>query len=707
MNPDRLYRNALDLHREGRLTEAEARYREVLVAQPQHAETLHYLGVLCHQTRRHDEAAKLIAAAVELAPRNSDYLNNYGLALRAAGRPDEAVAAYRAAIALSPGDMDLHNNLGNAYQELGHFEEAAGCYRRVLHAVGRDAEVLAALCHALLSLGNRCQQAGRYQQAETCYREALQYRGNDAALHFNLGNALRELGKAAEAAASYRKALQLAPDDADAHNNLGNVLRELGQLDEAIACYEQALHCNPKLYHARVHLAHQKQHICDWRTLAEDARQIRDWVATVPQAQVSPFAFLALPGTTAAEQRQCATHWNDNRFNSLAERAHAQPYAHRRHDGGKLRLGYLSGDFRLHPLAFLVSELIELHDRSRFEVYAYSYAADDKSAQRQRLQRGFDRFIDISSMPLADAAEQMHADGIDLLIDLTGHTQASRSGIAALRSAPVLVNWLGFPGTMGELQGRPLFDYLLSDARITPLTEAAHYAEQLVLLPETYQPNDRGRPVADAPTRAACNLPEQAFVFCCFNQSFKITPQLFDIWMRLLAAVPNSVLWLLENNRWARANLCREAESRGIAAERLIFAPRLPIAQHLARHALADLFLDTLPYNAHTTTSDALWMGLPVLTCTGDTFAGRVAASLLHAAQLPELVTDSLGAYEACALRLARQPDELAAVREKLVRSRDGLALFDTPRFTADLEQAYLQMWQAYLDKTAHIRPAS
>lgn len=706
MTPDRLYHDALDLHRNGRLADAEARYRQLLAVQPRHAQALHYLGVLCHQTRRHDEAVKLIAAALELAPRDADYLNNYGLALRAAGRLDEAAAAYRAAIAQSPMDMDLHNNLGNACQELGRFEEAAGCYRRVLHAVGRDADVLAALCHALMSLGNACQQAGRYQQAEACYREALQYRGNDSALHFNLGNALRELGKPAEAAASYGKALQLAPDDADAHNNLGNVLRELGRLDEAIACYARALQCDPALYHARVHLAHQKQHICDWSTLAEDTRQIRDWVSHVPQAQVSPFAFLSLPDTTAAEQRRCATQWNANRFLALSERARAQPYRHRRHDGGKLRLGYLSGDFRLHPLAFLVSELIELHDRNRFEVHGYSYGADDKSAQRKRLQQAFDGFVDISALPLAEAADSIHADGIDILIDLTGHTQASRTGIAALRPAPILVNWLGFPGTMGELQGRSLFDYLLSDAHITPVAEAAHYAEQLVLLPDCYQPNDRSRPIADAPTRADCGLPEQAFVFCCFNQSFKITPPLFETWMRLLAAVPDSVLWLLESNRWARDNLCREAECRGIAADRLIFAPRLPIDRHLARHALADLFLDTLPYNAHTTTSDALWMGLPVLTCSGDTFAGRVAGSLLRAAQLSELVTDTLPAYEACALRLARNPAELAALRQKLVHNRERLALFDTPRFTAGLERAYQQMWQTHLDQTANAAAA-
>lgn len=696
MNTSRLYQAALDLHRNGELQKAEAQYRQLIAAQPHHAEALHYLGVLCHQTKRHTEAVDLIAAAVRLNPRNSDFINNYGLALRAASRLDEAVAAYRAAIALAPMDMDLHNNLGNACQELGRFEEAAGCYRRVLHAYGRDADVMAALCHALLSLGNQYQEAGRHVQAEACYREALQYRNSDVALHYNLGNALREQGKPADAANCYRRALQLAPDDADAHNNLGNVLRELGQLDEAITCYERALQHNPKLYHAQVHLTHQKQHICEWATLEQDAKTIRNWVMHAPKAQVSPFAFLALPGTTATEQRICATNWNQNRFQRLAEHAEAQPFKHHRASSSKLRIGYLSSDFRLHPLAFLVTELIELHDRNRFEIYAYSYGTHDNTPQRKRLEQAFDHFTDITPLSLPEAASRINNDGIDILVDLTGHTQSSRSGIAALRPAPILVNWLGFPGSMGELQGRALFDYLLSDRLITPPQDASHYAEKLALLPDCYQPNDRNRPMAAVPARRQCGLPEQGFVFCCFNQSFKITPTLFSIWMRLLHAIPDSVLWLLESNRWAKENLRREAEQHGIAANRLIFAPRVAIDQHLARHAMANLFLDTLPYNAHTTTSDALWMSLPVLTCVGDTFAGRVAASLLTAAQVPELITNTLEDYEARALQLARNPDELLALRQKLEINRDRVPLFDTPRFVASLEAAYMQMQETY-----------
>jgi protein O-GlcNAc transferase len=697
MNSGQLYQTALDLHRNGRFVEAEAQYRKLLASQPKHADALHYLGVLCHQTGRHAEAAELIGIAVKLSPRNSDMLNNYGLALRAAGQLQEAVAAYRAAIALSPMDMDLHNNLGNACLDLGLYEEAAGCYRRVLHAYPKDADVLGTLCHALQALGNQSHEAGRYLQAEACYRELLQYRGNDAALHYNLGNALRELGRPLEAVACYEKALRLQPDDADIHNNLGNVLRELGRLDEAIACYEQALQLNPGLHHARAHLAHQKQHVCDWKTLLEDARELRNWVASEQQAQISPFAFLSLPGTTPAEQLQCASNWNANRYLSLSAHAIAQPFAHVHTSDEKLRIGYLSSDFRLHPLAFLVTELIELHDRSGFEIYAYSCAADDKTPERKRLEHAFDCFVDIRAMSVLDAAKKINDDHIDILVDLTGHTQSSRTAVAALRPAPLQVNWLGFPGTMGELDGKPLFDYLLSDAFITPLAQADHYAEKLMLLPGCYQPNNASRPVADVVlTRTQCGLPEQAFVFCCFNQTFKITPEVFAVWMRLLQAVPDSVLWLLESNHWACDNLRCEAELASIAPERLIFASRLPIDQHLARHALADLFLDTVPYNAHTTASDALWMGLPLLTCAGDTFSGRVAGSLLQAAELPGLITYTLAEYEARALQLARDPDALDTMQKKL---RLQLALFDTPRFVAGLETAYRQMWQQHLSQ--------
>ena len=696
MNPNQLYQTALDHHRNGQLAQAETLYRQLLAHQPKHADALHLLGVLCHQCGRHKEAADLIAKAVALEPQNSDFLNNHGLALRAGGKLQEALNSYQRALKLAPHDADLHNNLGNVYQELGRYEEAAGCYRRLLHAFPQDLDLRAALSHSLQSLGNECQVAGRYAQAEACYEEAIQYAPLEANLHYNLGNAQRELGKPAAAAASYRQALKLAPDDADIHNNLGNVLRELGKLDEAVACYETALRLNPELHHAKVHLVHQKQHICDWKNLDADIAQIRAWVTQQPQAQISPFAFLAMPGTTAAEQRRCADNWVANRYGDVMKQGNKLALQHALPTHSKLRIGYLSGDFRLHPLAFLITELMELHDRSQFEIYAYSYAADDSTPERKRLELAFDHFVDIRALPLSDAAKKIHADQIDILVDLTGYTQSSRSGILALRPAPLKVSWLGFPGTMGSLDGVPFFDYLLSDSFITPLDQAGDYAEKLALLPHAYQPNERQRPVAGKPSRDSAGLPDQGFVFCCFNQTFKITPEIFTVWLHLLKTVPDSVLWLLDCNSWAKANLKNEAEKCGITASRLVFAPRVPIAEHLARHALADLFLDTLPYNAHTTTSDALWMGLPVLTCAGHTFASRVAGSLLLAAGLPELVTRTLEQYEALALELAVQPQRLAGLRDTLLQHRESLPLFDTPTFTRNLEQAYLQMWQRW-----------
>ncbi|ROH85362.1 glycosyltransferase family 41 protein [Pseudomethylobacillus aquaticus] len=640
-------------HQQGRLAEAERCYRLVLQSQPDDADALHLLGILCHQSERNTEAATLIARALRSAPNNRDY----------------------------------QDSLANVYLHLQRFEEAAGLYRRLLRRQPQDSDTRSALCTALMALGSQCHQAGRYDQAEACYAEAVQVMPGQAVAHYNLGNAQRELGKPAEAALSYQRALKGLPDDADVHNNLGNVLRELGQLDQAVACYETALRLNPSLFHARVHLAHQKQHLCDWSGLEADITLIRDWVSTEPTAQISPFAFLAMPGTTAAEQRRCADNWLANRYGALLNEApliasRSQVEADARADK-RIRLGYLSADFRLHPLAFLITDLIEQHDRSHFEVLAYSYGPDDHSAERERLKLAFDQFVDIRPLSLRASAQRIRDDNIDILIDLTGYTQTSRSGIAALRPAPVQINWLGYPGTMGAHAGRPLFDYLITDAVITPASAAAEYAEQLLTLP-CYQPNSQ-RPLAPKPTRAKCGLPEQAFVYCCFNQTFKITPTMFAVWMDILKQVPHGVLWLLECNRWAKANLLKAAAGHGISAERLIFAPRAPIDQHLARMQCADLFLDTLPYNAHTTASDALFVGLPVLTCMGHTFASRVAASLLQTAGLADFICTAMQDYAAKAVALPANSTALDEARTRL-QNAETRAMFDASGMVHGLE---------------------
>ena len=623
---------------------------------------------------------------------------------------ETALKHYQQILLRNPKDIDAQIHCGNLCIELGRYEEAAGYFRRLLRIFKTNQDVRDALCFALQALGNEAHTKHRFTMAEACFQEALQYQPKNAVYWYNLGNAQRELGRPKEALKSFQESAKVNPDDADTLNNLGNMYRELGQLDQAILSYKQALEINPDLHHALAHLVHQQQHICDWQDLEHNINNVRQIVKSIPSARISPFAFLSMPGTTAEEQKTCANHWVQNQFANLIALGEELNFKHQTSHGDKhqkIKIGYLSADFRLHPLAFLITELIELHDRTQFEVFAFSFGLDDKSSARIRLEKAFDAFHDIRFLTDIEAANKINACGIDILVDLTGFTQTSRSGIAALKPAPINVNWLGFPGTMGAVDQRsnannpllqqPLFDYIMTDDYITPPASAVHYAETLMPLPNCYQPNNHQRPIGKKPTRESCALSEGAFVFCCFNQTFKITPAIFAVWMRLLKARPNSELWLLECNVWAKQNLIIEAAKHGITSHRIIFAPRVSIADHLARHVYADLFLDTLPYNAHTTCSDALWMGVPVLTCSGNTFASRVAGSLLNACNLPELITDNLAAYEQKALELANDHAALASIKQKLSSNNSTVALFNTSLFTRNLENAFITMYNAKL----------
>ena len=617
--------------------------------------------------------------------------------------PETALKHYQQALLHNPKDLDAQIMCGNLCVELKKFEEAAGYFRRVLQAL-KSSDARNALCYALEQRGNIAQNVGNFVQAEACFAEALKYQPSNAIYWYNLGNAQRDLGKPQQALTSFTQSLKLNPNDADAHNNLGNVQRELGLIDKAIASYQTALQLKPSLHHALAHLVHQKQHICDWAGLDAQIAQLREWVKTEPNAQISPFAFLAMPASTMQEQKKCASHYASTAYASLVAMRESLNFTYSQAKNTKLKIGYLSADFRLHPLAFLITELIESHDRSQFEVIAYSYGADDKTPARQRLESAFDQFNEFRHLNDIDAAKKINADQIDILVDLTGFTHASRTGIVALKPAPIQLNWLGYPGTMGSVEGKPLFDYIVADALIAP--NQSDFSEQLLYLP-CYQPNDSVRPVGNTtqkPTQKAMqksehHLPENSLVFCCFNQSFKITADVFSIWMRILKQVPDAVLWLLDCNPWAQANLQIEAENAGVDKTRLIFAPRVSIADHLARHRHADLFLDTLPYNAHTTASDALFMHLPLLTCMGDTFASRVAASLLQRVNLPELIANSLQEYEQKALDFAQNSEKLVQIKHKLSSHIKNTHLFNPANFARDLEQAYDKLYKIYIDK--------
>jgi protein O-GlcNAc transferase len=479
----------------------------------------------------------------------------------------------------------------------------------------------------------------------------------------------------------------LKSDYADAFNNRGMALQALNRFDEAVASYDKALSIKPNLEYAEGDRLHAKLHACDWSNVERECSTL---ISALRQEAISlnPFVILAIP-SSPSDQLKCARHFVAA-SSPVCPRSlwRGQRYLHDR-----IRIAYLSADLHDHPTAFLLAGMFEQHDKTRFETTAISFGPDYDSQTRRRLRDSFDRFVDARLQSDQDIAELVRKLEIDIAVDLKGLTRDARTNVFAKRAAPVQVNYLGYPATMGA----EYIDYIIADRFVIPEDHHQFYSEQIVYLPESYQANDAKRRIGDnTPSRVEAKLPQEGFIFCSFNNSYKITPDVFDVWMRLLGGIDGSVLWLLEGNSAVRTNLHQEAAKRGVSPERLIFAPRLKVDAHLARHRLADLFLDTLPYNAHTTAADALWTGLPVLTCAGSTFAGRVAGSLLNAVGLPELITQSLQEYETLALKLARDPVLLASLREKLRRHRDSYPLFDTERLTRHIEAAYFTMWERF-----------
>jgi predicted O-linked N-acetylglucosamine transferase (SPINDLY family)/SAM-dependent methyltransferase len=664
---------------QGRLEDAVTHYRKALALEPGFADALINLANTLILMERLDEALPAAEKAVKLAPLHAEAHVVLGHALRKSGRSEDAMKAYFHALELRPEYGPVYSDLGCLLSEEGQHEDAIQAHERALQFSPSYAE-------AHNNLGISLRALGRNLEALQHYKHAVALKPEYPEAYSNMGTVLDLLGRHEEAVDAYRRAVALKPDLAVAYVNLAGSLWEQGKIAEAIAAYSYSLSVNPEQPNALVDLYNLRRHACDWRDLAAQEEKILS--STYRRGKrVPPFPLLNVHGAPAEEQL-CAREWAKGiATNSQITFDYARlPAAS---NPRRLRIGYLSADFCRHATAALVSELIEIHDRERFEIFGYAYGRDDKSEMRDRLAAAFDTFVDIHALPHAEAARRIHGDEIDILIDLKGYTTHARTEILAHRPAPIQVNYLGYPGTMGA----PFIDYLIADRYILPASAQAFFDEKIVYLPNSYQPNDTKRSIAPtAPTRSACGLPETAFVFCSFNNTYKITPELFDIWMRLLGAVPGSVLWLLEANALVKENLSREAAARGIDSGRLVFAPKMELPQHLARHAQADLFLDTLPVNAHTTASDALWAGLPVLTCAGKSFASRVAGSLLHAVGLPELATESLADYETLALRLAQNPAALAALRKRLEQNRNTAPLFNIARYTRDLEAAFEHM---------------
>jgi predicted O-linked N-acetylglucosamine transferase (SPINDLY family) len=530
-------------------------------------------------------------------------------------------------------------------------------------------------------------QRGQPAEALAAFRRAAEEDPHCAQAHLSLATALTLSGSAERALPSYDAAIAIAPQEYRAHLLRGWALRQCNRLEEAVASLETALRLQPHVPQAVSEALLCYGWICDWRGVERMTQALRKIPGALASTEPSTvIAFSDDPAEHALAARAQAARIASDRPAMPAPPRHSHP---------GIRIAYVSHDFHAHATSFLMAELFELHDRTDFTVFGVSLARDDGSDVRRRIAAGCDRFVDMGGRSDQEIARWLREQEVDIAVDLKGFTGCSRPGVFALRPAPIQVSYLGHPGTLGA----SFIDYLIADEFLIPPAAQGFYAEKIAYLPDSYQVNDRQRSVSQVvPTRLEAGLPAEGLVFCCFNNNWKITAPVFDVWMRLLRAVPGSVLWLLADNRHAAENLRREADARGVAAERLVFAQRMPNDAHLARHGLADIFLDTLPYNAHTTASDSLWSGVPVVTCAGRSFPARVAGSLLRAVGLQQLITYSLEEYEALALALARDHARLSVLRAHLTYARDRLPLFDTPRFTRHLEQAYRQMWRDHRD---------
>ncbi|MDG4550141.1 MAG: tetratricopeptide repeat protein [Candidatus Contendobacter sp.] len=676
-----LFAQGLALHQQGRLVQAQAFYKKVLNIQPRHFDALHMSGVIACQLDKYQLGYELISKAIQINPNNAIVYNNHGLVLQELKQFDAAAASYERAIAIQPDYAEAHNNLGNVLNELKKLEAAVASYE---HAISIRPDY----AQAYYNRGVVLQELKRLEAAVASYDRAIFLKPDLAEAYNNRGVVLQELKLLDAAMASYNRAIAIRPDYAEAYNSRGNALRELNQLDAALESYDKALQLKPDyglLHGLRLYIRLQ---ICDWNGMEFEYIELENKILRGENA-TSPFPLLGIKDSLALQKKSTELFIQHNYPVN-----HTLGLISKHPPKEKIRIGYFSADFGEHPVSYLTAGLYEMHDRARFEITAFSFGYHADGETRKRLVLAFDQFLDVRDKSDREVAQLSRDLQIDIAVDLGGHTKDSRPGIFAHRAAPVQVNYLGFPGTMGA----EYIDYIIADSTLIPLESQGYYSEKIVYLPYSYMANDRRRKISDTQfIRQDFDLPETGFVFCCFNNNYKITPAIFEVWMRILKAVDGSVLWLREDSTIASKNLKQEAERCGISAGRLVFAKRMgSLSEHMARHRQADLFIDTLPYNAHTTASDALWAGLPVLTCMGESFTSRVAASLLNAIHLPELITHTLEDYERLAIELATHPTKLVAIKRKLEENRLTTPLFNTESFTKHLEAAYIQIHERY-----------
>ncbi len=749
---------AIQYHQAGQLNKAEEIYKRIIEVNPDHSESLHLMGVIANQAGKNDIAVKLINKAIRCNPGNSIYYNNLGNALKGQNqlaeaahcfqkaleinpgfaeacnnigsifqvqgelnkaisyfqraletKPDlevayfnignvlkaqnnltEAVSSFQKALEINPKYIEAYNNMGTAFKDQGRLDEAISCFRKALEINPNIAEVYN-------NLGNTFNDQGKLDEAISCFQKASKIKPNYAETYSNIGTILMGQGKPAEAVYYYQKALNINPNLAEVYYNLGNALRDQNRSTEALTSYQKALDINPDYAEAFGMLFHQLQQTCNWQKLEDMSDKLDKFTTKAldngTKTAEEPFVNLARH-TDPSRNYAIAKSWSYDIDRVMSTMKTHFSFDSRRSGKTKIIVGYLSNDFRNHAMAQLTLSLYGLHNRDEFKIFCYSYGEDDGSYYSARIRQDCDKFVDLTDLSHADAARCIYEDQVDILVDLKGHTKGNRLEISALRPAPVQVRYLGLPCTTGA----DFVNYIITDRIALPEDHAQYYSEKFVYMPHCYQINDHTQEISNKDWKKSdFGLPEDSFVFCSFNQGYKIEPVMFNTWMNILRQVPESVLWLQGENEITETNLRHEAERRGVESTRLIFSGRLPKDQHLGRLRLADVALDTRIVNGIITTSDSLWAGVPVITLQGSSFSSRVSSSILTAIGLPELITQTTEEYEQIAVDLGRNPERLQEIRQKIAKNRLLEPLFDTPRFARNLEKAYKEMWEIFV----------
>jgi len=648
MNPQLqiMLQQAIQAFQSGNYERADSILVKVIKADSKNLPAFHILGLIKASQKKYKEAIELLGKAVKLDPNEPSLRFNLAKALMDSGAYMESIPHHKKAVELAPNNPEAWLNYGKAFSDLNAYEEALSIYDKAL----------------IINPG---------------YAEAF----------LNKGATLKELKRYEEAIVCAESALRINPNLAEGWVNKGVALKEFKRYEEVISHYEKALSLKSEIDWLNGELLHTKMKICRWSGFTDNLENITNRLMANEKI-ANPFPLLALTDGVSL-QRKCAEIYAQEKY--PFNPALGPITKTKRLEGEKIRIGYFSADFHNHATGYLMAELFELHDKQKFEIFGFSFGPLKNDEMRQRLEKSFNQFIEVGDKADVEISQLSRDLNIDIAVDLKGFTQDARMGIFSYRAAPIQVNYLGYPGTLGA----DYMDYIIADETLIPDHLQLGYSEKVVYLPDSYQANDSKRVIADKKfTRQELGLPETGFVFSSFNNNYKILPAIFDSWMRILNAAEGSVLWLFEDNNFATESLKNEAEKRGIDSNRLVFAKRMSLPEHLARHQQADLFLDTFPYNAHTTASDALWAGLPIITLMGESFASRVAASLLYAINLPELVTTSQAEYELLAIELAANPLKLNSIKQKLTKNRLTTPLFNAQLFTKNLEATYMQMYE-------------